>query len=449
MPTLPFSEHSVFKERTPFTEHPQRKRLNDELHSRPAAAVDGNLLCSHLAFITGENGFDTEKTSLRGLAAHFGVAAPDHIGNHITLDLGPMKLVWERHTEFSTYTFSHALDETISPEDAFSYPPTHHLPPQWRSQLEGELLVAINLVLLKAAPDDLEPTLPSVFGDNTIIGSVVSGGKATTWTDFQIHTDRASRMLVANDSLTPGRTGRLVQRLLEIETYRMMSLLAFPLARTITPQISEMETQLAEIASQTALTSGLEDEQKQLNALTQLAAKVEMLNARTDFRFSAAHAYHELVERRLNELDEQKLPGMQQISTFLNRRLSPAMRTTQSVERRLDTLSEHIARASALLRTRVEVSLQENNQQLLSSMESGVHMQIRLQETVEGVSVVAISYYLLGLLNYALKAVAKMGVPLDPGLVTGIAAPFVIGAIFLSGRALRRHLKHKSPTQKD
>ena len=139
---------------------------------------------------------------------------------------------------------------------------------------------------------------------------------------------------------------------------------------------------------------------------------------------------------------------MQQISTFLNRRLSPAMRTTQSVERRLDTLSEHIARASALLRTRVEVSLQENNLQLLSSMESGVHMQTRLQETVEGVSVVAISYYLLGLLNYALKAAAKMGVPLDPGLVTGIAAPFVIGAIFLTGRALRRHLKHKAPTKK-
>ena len=360
-----------------------------------------------------------------------------------------MKLVWERHTEFSTYTFSHVLDDTVSPTDAFDYPPTHHLPPQWRNQLEGELLVAINLVLVKTDAETIEETLPTIFGGNTIIGSIVSGGKATTWTDFRIHADRASRMVVANESLTPGRTGRLVQRLLEIETYRMMSLLAFPLARTITPQISEMETQLADIASQIALTSSLEDEQKQLGDLTHLAAKVEMLNARTDFRFSAAQAYHELVERRLGELDEQKLPGMQQISTFLIRRLSPAMRTTQSVERRLDTLSEHIARASALLRTRVEVSLQENNLQLLSSMESGVHMQTRLQETVEGVSVVAISYYLLGLLNYALKAAAKMGLPLDPGLVTGIAAPFVIAAIFLTGRALRRHLKHKSPAKKD
>ncbi len=280
----------------------------------------------------------------------------------------------------------------------------------------------------------------SIFGHNTLVGGRQSGGGAAVWTDLQLDQSGCTRMLIANESLKPGRTGRLVQRLLEIETYRMMALMAFPLARAISPEISEMEEELAEIAGETTNISNLEDEQRQLQQLTALAARVETMTARTDFRFSASRAYHEIVRQRLSDLDETKLSGIQQLATFMERRLGPAMRTCSAVATRIDTLSEHIGRASSLLRTRVEIAVQEQNQSLLSSMESRVRMQVRLQETVEGLSAVAISYYLLGIVNYALKAAEKLGSPVDPTLATGIAAPIVIGMVYWGVRQVRKRL---------
>jgi uncharacterized membrane-anchored protein len=424
-----------------FSEHPQRRQLNDEIHSRPPADIPSALMCSHLAFVTGENGHADEKVALKSLASLFGASIPENFGNHLDLDLGRVQLIWERHTEFSTYTFfEHEpnLDDGLSTR--FNHAPMSLVPDRWRSQINGQLLVAINLMVQPTTVDSTDVALTEIFGDSTLVGGRLAGGGAAAWTDLQLDEEGCSRIFVANESLKPGRTGRLVQRLLEIETYRMMALMAFPLARAITPEISDMEQELAAIAGDTTNISNLEDEQHQLQQLTTLAARIENMTARTDFRFSASRAYHALVEQRVAELDETKLFGIQQLATFMERRLGPAMRTCASVASRLDTLSQHIGRASGLLRTRVEIAVQEQNQTLLSSMESRVRMQLRLQETVEGLSAVAISYYLLGIVNYMLKAAAKVGSPIDPTLATGIAAPFVIGGIYYGVRQVRKRL---------
>lgn len=426
---------------SPFTEHSQRQKLTDEVHSRPPADVPGPMVCTHLAFLTGENGFESERTHLRELAALLGAKAPGEFGNHLVLELGKTRLVWERHTEFSTYTFYEALAADTDPADAFSRPPLSRVPERWKEKLTGELLVAINLVVTEGESAEMDPHLSAIFDDHRLVGAGVAGGSAAVWTDLTIKPDGFSRLLIANRNLRPSRMGRLVQRLLEIETYRMMALLAFPLARALAPEISRMEEELARIATETASISGLADEQRQLQELTSLAAKVEQLTARTDFRFSAARAYYELVTRRIGELDERKLPGLQQIATFMERRLAPAMRTSEAIERRLDTLSQHIARASSLLRTRVEIAVQEQNQSLLASMEKRVRLQLRLQETVEGLSAVAISYYLLGIIHYALEAAHETGLPVDPALSVGILAPFMLIAVFLGVRSVRKRLK--------
>jgi len=423
-----------------FAEHPQRQNLNDEVHSRPPADVPGALICSHLAFVTGENGHAEEKVSLKSLASLFGAAIPESFGNHLTLDLGPFQLTWERHTEFSTYTFFeqlHGTDQTAAP---FDHAPVARIPDRWREQMNGELLVAINLMVIPQPEVATPDFLRTIFGDNTLVGGSLAGGGASAWTDLTLDAQGCSRILVANESLKPARAGRLVQRLLEIETYRMMALMAFPLARAIAPEISGMEQELATIAGETTSITTLADEQRQLGQLTALAARIETMTARTDFRFSASRAYHALVEERIADLGETKLAGIQQLATFMDRRLSPAMRTCASVASRLDTLSEHISRASGLLQTRVEIAVQEQNQNLLASMDSRVRMQLRLQETVEGLSAVAISYYLLGIVNYMLKAAAKVGSPIDPTLATGIAAPFVIGAVYYGVRQVRKRL---------
>lgn len=426
---------------SPFHEHPQREKLTNEVHSRPPAEVPGPMICTHLALLTGENGFEGERIHLRELAALFGAKAPEKFGNHLVLELGNRKLVWERHTEFSTYTFFEYLSENRKPEEAFAHPPLSALPENWKEKLSGELLVAINLAVVSAPPEEIDPHLNALFDPQRLIGARVAGGAAAAWTDFTLHEDGLSRILIANQSLKPGRMGRLVQRLLEIETYRMMALLAFPLARALAPEISNMEQELARIATETASIKGLADEQRQLQELTSLAARVEQLTARTDFRFSAGRAYYDLVVRRIGELDEQKLPGIQQISTFMERRLAPAMSTSEAMDRRLDTLSQHIARASGLLRTRVEIAVQEQNQSLLSSMESRVRLQVRLQETVEGLSAVAISYYLLGIIHYALEAAHEAGLPVHPNLAVGILAPLMLVAVYLGVRSVRKRLK--------
>lgn len=424
-----------------FTEHPQRRQLNDEIHSRSPADIPGALMCSHLAFVTGENGHAEEKVALRSLASLFGASIPQSFGNHLDLDLGRMQLIWERHTEFSTYTFfEHEPDLKVALDTRFTNAPASLVPDRWRAEVNGQLLVAINLMVRPGQIENTNEALTEIFGDSTLVGGRLAGGGAAAWTDLQLDAEGCSRIFIANESLKPGRTGRLVQRLLEIETYRMMALMAFPLARAITPEISDMEQELATIASETMNITNLEDEQHQLQQLTQLAARVETMTARTDFRFSASRAYHALVEQRLIELDETKLFGIQQLATFMERRLAPAMRTCGSVASRIDTLSQHIARASGLLRTRVEIAVQEQNQALLSSMENRVRMQLRLQETVEGLSAVAISYYLLGIVNYMLKAAAKLGSPIDPTLATGLAAPFIIGGVYWGVRQVRKKL---------
>ena len=124
----------------------------------------------------------------------------------------------------------------------------------------------------------------------------------------------------------------------------------------------------------------------------------------------------------------------------MDHRLAPAMATCSSAEKRLLDLSERIARASDLLRTRVDIEREQQNQSLLASMNRRARMQLRLQQTVEGLSIAAISYYVVGLVGYAAKALKEAGVPLSVELVTGGSIPFVLLAIWLAVRRIRKHL---------
>lgn len=433
----------------PMTAHPLRQQLNDEVHSRPSADVHAPMMVTQIAVITGETGVEAERALLRDLAQEMGVEAPQTFGNHLAIDLGSddtaLHLVWERHTEFSTYAFSrrcpHAADAEISDLSLpFSTPPLSGIPEGWRARLPGEVLVGINLLALPGNASDIESRLPEAFGDGKCVGAGMSGGRAAAWTDFQLHSDGMSRIIVANQTLRPGRLGRLIQRLLDVETYRMMALLAFPLARDLTPDLGSIETELSTLAAETARIQNLEDEQRLLAQLSTLAARAEDLAARSHYRFSAARAYHQLVERRISELDEVKREGLQQIGTFMERRLGPAMRTCTAVADRLEAVSVRISRASSLLNTRVEVALQEQNQSLLRSMEGRARLQLRLQETVEGLSAVAITYYLVGLIAYVLKALEKAGQPINPTLATGVLAPFVLMGAYIAVRQIRKRV---------
>ena len=417
-------------------DHPLRRSLNDEVHARPYAKLVAPLRALHLALLTGEGGGAADRAHLARLCADFGVDPPRADDIHLLLDFGAFRLRWERHTEFSTYTFYGSSAEDRPP---FAAAATEAVPQDWLEALPGERLVAIKVeVLGPEAPEPGFEDLLGIFDSDRFCGAEVNGGAGCAWMDFSIHADGFGRLLIKDRHLRPRQTGRLLQRLLEIDTYRMMALLALPLARKTGPKLSAAAARLAEITGRMPEIAALDDERRMLAALTRLSGEIERFAAGTGYRFAAARAYHALVERRIEELRELRLEGLQTFGEFMDRRLSPAMRTCAAVGERVDRISRRLTRAGQLLRTRVEIELEAQNQDVLARMDRRARLQLRLQETVEGLSVAAITYYVVGLVAYAAKALKVSGLPLDAEIAPGIAIPVVAGLVWYGVRRIRR-----------
>jgi uncharacterized membrane-anchored protein len=423
-------------------DHAQRGALNDEVHARPPEPLRTPTRVSYFALFGDAASRAAESRALGDLVARFGVAPPPDGSDHFRADLGACRLKWERHLEFSRYTF-------VLPGDfdaPFGDAALDSLPREWLAALSGQLLVAAHVAIRRPPAEKLDPEelATRFFAGNPLVGGAIAGGAASAYTDFRIHPDRFSRILVYDRGMTPRQAGRMVQRLLEIESYRMLALLALPLARTLAPQLGAAEDQLADITR--ALTdAGPPREPVLLEQLTRLEAEVERWQADHQGRFAAAEAYHALVQRRITELREEGEAGLQTFREFTERRLAPAMDTCRATAARLEALSRRVARASQLLSTRIEITRERQNQQLLESMDRRAELQLHLQTTVEGLSVAAITYYVVGLLGYAAKGLHELGLPADPTVVTAISIPVVAVVVALGVRRIRRLVQHPKP----
>ncbi len=422
--------------------HPLRAVLHGEIHARPIEPVRAPGRISHLAVLSDEHSAEVDRRHLDRLCALEGVAPPSEGSKHFRADFGRYRLVWERHTEFTSYFFYSDDAEGAPPARPFAETPVAKAPADWLEAIPGTLLAASHLVLVPASAMEWDAArIAESFNPKEVVASRVSGGAAEIWTDLRIHGDGFSRLLVRDHSLDENQAGRLVQRLLEIETYRMMALLALPLAREAAPRIAVLDRALASITTRMSSPAddGREsDDQELLDELTRLASESEDIAARSAYRFSAGEAYYTLVRKRLAALREERLERYQTLHDFLDRRLAPAMDTCTSIARRQEGLSARIMRAGNLLRTRVDIALERQNRSLLESMDRRAKLQLRLQQTVEGLSVAAVSYYLVGLLGYALKAAKAAAVPVDVPLVQGLAIPPTALLIWLVVRRIRR-----------
>ncbi|AKH21923.1 DUF3422 family protein [Sedimenticola thiotaurini] len=420
-------------------DYPLRNQLASEVHARPYEQLTAPVQASHLAILSDESMLEQEHEAVSALCERFRVAPPSPSARHHSADMGIFRLKWERHSEFSSYTFfCHAPFEQPFQETAISRVPT-----DWLKQLPGKLLAAVHLAVApKDYPKQEIEELATLFASNTVTGSIVTGGAAQVWTDFHIHADGFSRFLIQDNHLRSRQAGRLVQRLCELEQYRMLALLAFPLAQQYGQQLGQFDQALTSLTGKIVDIDNLEDERHALEQLTGLAAQVEQIASSTSYRFSAATAYYDIILQRLAELREERIAGVQMLHEFMQRRLAPAMQTCKSVEQRIQGLSTRVARASNLLRTRVDVSMEGQTKDLLRSMDRRAHLQLRMQETVEGLSVVVLSYYLLGLVGYGLKGLKSAGIGINVELGTGIAIPVVVTAVFFSVRRLKRLAGH-------
>jgi len=418
--------------------HPMRERLYNELHSRPFQVIPSPARITHLAVMCNPEESKQQFEHLKTLYQHFGVEPPevDELCYHI--DFGKLRVCREKHMEFATYTFINTdVEQGGNPFEVTGISP---LPDGWLAEIPGTVISAFH-VSVEDARKTHELNLPLVkrfFEGMRLVGSSPQCGDARVWTTFQMHSDGFGRFLIYNKQMSDSQLGRLTQRVMEIETYRLMALLSLPTARDISPTLGDMDRKLADITDHLAH-SGDIDEQELLFRLTDMASWVEDCRARATFRFSATYAYHDLVIKRLEELREDEVSGHLTITEFMTRRLTPAVKTCRATSNRLEDLSRRIDRVAEMMRTRVELSIQSQNQELLASMDQRSKVQLMMQHTVEGLSVAAISYYTIGLIKYLLDAAYNSGIDLNKDLILGISVPVVIGAVALTTRKIHRH----------
>ncbi|MGL4573703.1 MAG: DUF3422 family protein [Burkholderiaceae bacterium] len=416
-------------------DHAERFILAEEVHARPSEALEAPVRASYLAVLVDPDARVSERNHLAALCERFGVAPPADNGTHVSAEMGGFRLKWERHGEFSSYTvFVAGLEQ-----QPFGDPAATYLPPGWLAAIPGRTIVAAHAVFLNNAGDPPPVTqVAEHFGGHTVVGARVGDGAGFAYTDFRIHGDGCARFLILNKALSPGQAGRTMQRLFEIEAYRMMALLALPIARRQSPRVLAIERALAALTDDIARDAGGDEDL--LRELTRLAAEVESGLSASQFRFGASRAYYELVTARIAELREQRLPSVQTIEEFMARRLKPAVATCATISQRMRDLSERVAQASGLLSTRVSIVREQQNQALLASMNRRAKVQLRLQQTVEGLSIAAILYYLVGLIGYAAKAANAAGLAVKPDVVTGISIPIIAVLLIIAVRRTRKRL---------
>jgi uncharacterized membrane-anchored protein len=426
----------------------QRLALHNEIHSRPSATFKLPALVIYVAVLNAKVSIADECQHLRLLSGHTHLSVEQMKGNFLQLQCDHFKVIWERHTEFTRYTIIQSLPENAHWGSQLPDLATHVATGvDWLKNIPGKTITAIQLAMLNEGMDDPDSIFKAKqwLGHGTVIGGTL--GRTTgdqphshLITNLRIGDDGFVRMLVLTSPATSeNRAGRVAQRLLELETYRIMALLSLPVAKQLSSKLVEAEAQLVDITARIEANS--DSDEVLLNHLASLAAQVESATAEHSYRFSAARAYDAIVRERISEMREKPLSGIQTLGEYLQRRLAPAVATVNATSERLEALAERVARASALLRTRVEIAAEAHNQELLEKLTRGQALQLQLQTTVEGLSVAAITYYVVSLLYYLTKAAKAYGINLDPEMVAGFSAPVVLVCSWLLIRKIHRNFR--------
>lgn len=424
--------------------HPLRVQLNDEFHSRAPIPLACPMLVSHLAFHhDGVFSVQEERENVLRLCQTSTCTFIENSATHLMIDAGSFKMRWEVHTEYSSYTFLRPLREGVplQPDETA----LDAVFPDWVSSLPGQLIVATHVELRSAkdvTPESVLATLSPTSGRQMVV-SRVANGAAWVFTDFMFD-NGFSRFLLIDESMVGRQPSRAVQRLFEIETYRMLALLGLPVATEVGRWLNGAERRLAELMDHIGQANSPEDERSVLADLSKMAAEVEHSVARTTFRFGASSAYNTLVMQRIHELREIRVPGYQKLSEFMQRRFMPAMNTCAAMARRQEELSGRVARNSQLLRTRVDIELERQNQELLAQMNNRAKVQLRLQETVEGLSIAAITYYGSQLVQYLAKGGKYLFPAISPEIATAVSIPLIAVCALFGIKRMRKTLAQEA-----
>jgi len=416
-------------------EHPLRRALTEEMHLRrfPDFSAPARLL--QLVVVTHDHEPEAVRAHADALCQRLGARDPAR-GKHFAVRGTGFELVWEQHSEFCTYT----LIEPGRATELFDGALVARLPADWLAAIPGQLLRAVQIELLASSdPEPAAAELARLFDPEELVSCELAGGQARMWSSFRVHEDGFGRMLVRDQGLVgSGETARLVQRLKELGNYRNMALLGLARAQALTPELSELEQHMTLLTR--LIASGASPDAELLQQLSSLSADLARIQAESSYRMSATRAYAQLVADRLASLEVQRVRGFLTLTDFTDRRLTPAVRTCESFVGRTRDLLERASWVSALLRTRIETTLESQNRDLLASMNRRALAQLRLQQAVEGLGVIAISYYAVGLMAYVSKAATHYFPAIDATVLTGALVPLIVAGTWYFVHRMRRRL---------
>lgn len=408
-----------------WSEHPHRALIHAETHARPVPAVQAPAVIRRVAFMSVDRGRDL--TDLQRRMADLSKTTAEHAAAARQLDFerDGRAVIWEMHNEFTTLTWQSA------PDDPVIWPAGIGL--EWHKSLAFVSATRIDVLDEEAIPGQrLAQLAPS-----SLCHSSIYGGQAEVATDFTPDAEQFVSFTVAAARCGDQRRGVIVRRLLEIETYRCFTLLGLPVARQLGGLVQEFEQRLSRIMGEIGEQSSADGHRQAFDALHQLSVEAGRAVEDTSFRFAATQAYGQILNDRLPRLGENAIGESTTLERYLDNRMQPALSTCRAMEKRLVDLTAKVQRSIELLDTRITVSIQTQNQEVLDTILNTAKSQFRLQQTVEGLSIFAISYYVLGIVGYVLEGLHDR-LPIEKPVAVAIAAPFVLLFVYFGIRRLRR-----------
>jgi uncharacterized membrane-anchored protein len=430
-------------------DHPLRTVLHEEVHARPPVALWPRDRILNQAFLLKGSDRQQQIDWINAISEQTKQPIdPNHGQTFRIIELRPAPqrviIKWELHGEFSSISAMIQQDQLITEASIKSRVGLENEVNQLLAKLTikpmheagGLRISAIDIAFEDRGLFKEADEVSHLFSGNTLIGStILSAKKAQLWTDLQVNEDGYISFLVPHAGMGSRQAGRVARRITEVEIYRMASMLAFPVAKSLSGPLRNAEAELSELSKEISMAQNQESaathqDGEFLERISTLASKIEEWISEHGLRFTAAEAYSQLTAKNLEELSEASLPGVQTLSEFMERRFAPAMSTCSWTQRRLRELSDRISRTTQILRTRIEFVNESQTQELLASMDRRAKIQLRLQETVEGLSVLVLTYYAVSLIIYMAKGVKELGLMVPAELIGGASAPIIAYGIY-------------------
>ncbi|MCW1402933.1 DUF3422 domain-containing protein [Novosphingobium sp. MW5] len=419
-------------------EHDLRRPLVKEMHLRSWPPFDAPCHVVQLVRLVDRDYEFASDARLNKV-----VSGPLQLGaRHTNGELtGGVHFTCERHNEATTTTLF-SLSGTDELEWDIHRVTSLREPLQWACSLPGKVMRATHILICRDEAE-AEALLPSIgFSRQELVSCYIGGSEKTRgariWSDFRIHENDFGLTLMAANDLPREELSRWAQRLQELGNYRNLALLGLPLAREGWDRLDATEEGLASLARNVLEASA--DDTVILDEITTLTMRLARDSASIDYRMDATEAYGAIVLDRLADLNVGKVSGFQSLVDFTQRRLLPALRTCQAHRRRSAQLEQRLQEFAALLRTRVETRIERQNAMVLVSMERNSERQLRLQQLVEGLSVVAISYYAIGILEHFATSIRNV-FDLDLHYGVSASAPLVFVIVWMLIRRAKSRLE--------